>query len=65
MTKITGARKQRIIEAIEESRRRRDACDGSTWSNLVAILGEKEAEVAMMNLMWADRGFLPSPSQGR
>lgn len=58
MKEITGARKTRIIAAIKEARKQRDLCNGSVWSNLVRILGEKEAHVAMMNLMWADKGFM-------
>jgi hypothetical protein len=60
MTKITGERKAKITNAIKEARRQRDLCNGSVWSNLVRLLGEKEADVAMMNLMWADAGFAPA-----
>jgi hypothetical protein len=59
MKQITGTRKKKIIDAITEARKQRDACNGSVWSNLKRILGEREAEVAMANLMWADKGFCP------
>lgn len=59
MKQITGARKAKIIAAIKEARRQRDLCNGSVWDNLKRILGEREADVAMMNLMWADPGFAP------
>ena len=51
-----------IIAAIRAARRRRDAGNGSVWSNLVDILGRRRAEIAMNNLMWADPGFAP-PTQ--
>jgi hypothetical protein len=60
MKKITGPRRTTIIAAIKEARKQRDLCNGSVWSNLKRILGEKDAEVAMMNLMWADPGFAPN-----
>lgn len=63
MSKITGKRKTKIINAIKESRRQRDLYNGSVWSNLVRILGESEASVAMQNLMWADKGFCPAPKR--
>lgn len=59
MKKITGDRKDKIVAAIKESRRQRDLGNGSVWDNLKRILGEREAEIAMMNLMWADPGFAP------
>ena len=58
MEKIAGKRKAKILKAIQEARRQRDLCNGSVWSNLVRLLGEREAEVAMANLMWADVGFM-------
>lgn len=64
MKKITGQRKRKIITAIKKARKLRDKCQGSVWSNLVKILGEAEAEVAMKNLMWADPGFAP-PTRNR
>lgn len=63
MTPITGKRLDKIIAAIKESRRQRDLCNGSVWTNLVRILGEREAEVAMANLMWADPGFCGGSSK--
>jgi len=50
-------RTERITDAIRFARQRRDAGSGSVWSNLLAILGRKDAECAMTNLMWADKGF--------
>lgn len=59
MKKITGQRKRKIIAAIKRARKLRDNLQGSVWSNLVDILGQADAEVAMTNLMWADKGFAP------
>lgn len=58
MKQVSKARRTKIINAIKESRKQRDLGKGSVWDNLKEILGQNEAEVAMINLMWADRGFM-------
>ncbi|KKN58394.1 hypothetical protein LCGC14_0552070 [marine sediment metagenome] len=64
MTRIKGEHKRRVIAAITEARKQRDLCNGSVWDNLLRILGRRDADIAMMNLMWADRSFMPT-KQGR
>ena len=63
MRQVSEARRTKIIDAIKESRKRRDLGNGSVWDNLKIILGQNEAEVAMVNLMWADRGFMGNNPQ--
>jgi hypothetical protein len=63
MAKIVGERRERIVKAIRQAKlspERRPLKHESVWANLVHLLGQRDAEVAMMNLMWADPGFAPA-----
>lgn len=53
-------RQQHIVDMIRYARQRRDTGLGSVYDNLKAVLGEAEADLAMANLMWADKGFAPA-----
>lgn len=59
LTEITGRRKRKLLTAHRKAEALRDQGKGSYWSNLVRLVGVREARVMMMNLEWNDPSFMP------
>ena len=63
MKKVSKKKTARIAAAMKEARRLHDSGTGSFYGNLKTAIGEADADLAMMNLMWADAGFVGTPKR--
>ena len=60
---VSKGKTARIVTAMKEARRLHENGTGSFYGNLKAAIGEPDADLAMMNLMWADSGFAGAPKR--